>query len=184
MQLGMTGPSLPFCRHLRCLDTTAVANCNATTISFILASSELSFGLDSSQKVNKKALYPSKFNRKEQGNFILSKKNIYVGYLFKIYTSSSRVSLKALLSSTTTSASDKSNSENGVVVVEGEEMEFNRVNCLVWVLHESAGSFSLVVESLELTRSGTVLAMAWNGKDVHEWHNTLLTEYALMKLKY
>ncbi|KAK2642246.1 hypothetical protein Ddye_024009 [Dipteronia dyeriana] len=38
------------------------------------------------------------------------------------------------------------------------------------VLHESAGSFSLVVESLELAGSDAVLAMAWKGKDVHEWH--------------
>ncbi|RVW94076.1 hypothetical protein CK203_038237 [Vitis vinifera] len=41
------------------------------------------------------------------------------------------------------------------------KMEFNRVNCLVWVLHESARSFSHTVESFELARSGPELAMAW-----------------------
>ncbi|KAI9159732.1 hypothetical protein LWI28_001369 [Acer negundo] len=144
-----------------------------------------SFGLDSSQKVNRKALYSSKFNGKEQGNSILSKKNVYIGYLFKHYTSSSHVSLRALLSSTTASASDKSDGENGVAVVEGEEMEFNRVDCLVWVLHESARSFSLAVESLELAGSGAELAMAWNGKDVHEWHKRIayrVAIYALLKM--
>ncbi|KAK2661740.1 hypothetical protein Ddye_000314 [Dipteronia dyeriana] len=115
-----------------------------------------SFLFYSRQKVNRKALYPSKFNGNEQGNSILSKKNIYIGYLFKSYTYSIRVSLRALLSSTTTSASDKSDGENGVVVVE--------------------------VESLELAGSGAVLAMAWNGKDVHEWHKHIAYRVAIYAL--
>ncbi|KAE7997480.1 hypothetical protein FH972_002116 [Carpinus fangiana] len=52
-------------------------------------------------------------------------------------------------------------------------MRFNRVNCLVWVLHESARSFSHAVESLELSGTGPALAMAWVGKDVHEWHKRI-----------
>jgi hypothetical protein len=52
-------------------------------------------------------------------------------------------------------------------------MRFNRVNCLVWVLHESARSFSHAVESLELSGMGPALAMAWVGKDVHEWHKRI-----------
>ncbi|KAK2645184.1 hypothetical protein Ddye_020379 [Dipteronia dyeriana] len=113
----------------------------------------------SNQKVNIKALYPSKLNGKEQGNSIISKKNIYIGYLFKSYTSSIRVSLRALLSSTITSASDKSDGEIGVVVVEAQ--------------------------SLELARSSAVLAMAWNGKDVQEWHKHIayrVAIYALLKM--
>ncbi|KAH7565269.1 hypothetical protein JRO89_XS09G0177600 [Xanthoceras sorbifolium] len=144
-----------------------------------------SFGLHSSQKINRKAIYLSRFNGKEQGNSIISMNNISIGYLFKHYTSSSCVSLRALLSSTTASASDQSNGENGVAVVEGEEMEFNRVNCLVWVLHESARSFSLAVESLELAGTGAELAMAWNGRDVHEWHKRIayrVAIYALLKM--
>lgn len=49
-------------------------------------------------------------------------------------------------------------------------MEFNRVNCIVWVLHESARSFSLAMQTHELVRTGPPLAMAWNGVDVHAWY--------------
>lgn len=51
--------------------------------------------------------------------------------------------------------------------------EFNRVNCLVWVLHESARSFSLAVQTHELARTGPELAMAWIGVDVHAWHKNI-----------
>ncbi|XP_059458342.1 uncharacterized protein LOC132187939 [Corylus avellana] len=64
-------------------------------------------------------------------------------------------------------------------------MRFNRVNCLVWVLHESARSFSHAVESLELSGTGAALAMAWVGKDVHEWHKRIAYKvviYVLMKM--
>ncbi|KAH9714224.1 LETM1 domain-containing protein [Citrus sinensis] len=96
------------------------------------------------------------------------------------------VSLKAF-SSTTTSASDQASNESDspITEAEGDEMEFNRVNCLVWVLHESAGSFSHAIESLELPGSGAELAMAWNGKDVHEWHRRIayrVAVYALLKM--
>lgn len=47
--------------------------------------------------------------------------------------------------------------------------EFNRVNCLVWVLHQSARSFSLGVQNLELFKSLPELSNAWNGVDVHAW---------------
>ncbi|XVF74539.1 hypothetical protein PTKIN_Ptkin13bG0118100 [Pterospermum kingtungense] len=64
-------------------------------------------------------------------------------------------------------------------------VDFNRVNSLVWVLHESARSFSLAVESLELAGSSTAeLAMAWNGKDVHQWHKRIahpVAVYAMLK---
>jgi hypothetical protein len=52
-------------------------------------------------------------------------------------------------------------------------MRFNRVNCLVYVLHESARSFSHAVESLELSGTGPALAMAWEGKDLHGWHKRI-----------
>lgn len=62
--------------------------------------------------------------------------------------------------------------------------EFNRVNCLVWLLHESARSFSLAVQAHELTRTGPELAMAWIGMDVHVWHKNIAYQvaiYALLK---
>nr|XP_016466803.1 PREDICTED: uncharacterized protein LOC107789494 isoform X1 [Nicotiana tabacum] len=64
------------------------------------------------------------------------------------------------------------------------ELEFSRVNCLVWVLHESARSFSVSVQTLELAKNGPELAMAWVGVDVHAWHKSIAYQvaiYALLK---
>jgi len=67
---------------------------------------------------------------------------------------------------------DQSNDESEVTTAttSREGIEFNRVSCIVGVLHESSRSFSIAVESLRLGGSGPELAMAWLGKDVHEWH--------------
>lgn len=104
--------------------------------------------------------------------FHSSKSNLSHEFLIKYYSSASRVSMRALSS---TSASEQTSSENvaSIAKAEDDEMEFSRVNCLVWVLHESARSFSLAVESLGLAGSGAELAMAWNGKDVNEWHRRI-----------
>lgn len=71
--------------------------------------------------------------------------------------------------------SSQTDCKNGLLVAEAHEQgtEFNRVNCLVWVLHESARSFSLAVESLKLPGTSAELIMAWNGKDVHMWHKQI-----------
>ncbi|XP_022843036.1 uncharacterized protein LOC111366519 isoform X2 [Olea europaea var. sylvestris] len=66
----------------------------------------------------------------------------------------------------------------------GHEVEFNRVNCLVWVLYESARSFSLAIQTIELAKTGPPLAMAWNGVDVNAWHKHVAYQvavYALLK---
>lgn len=133
-----------------------------------------SFGADIKRNRNINVLNSLGFNGKEQEKSLFPKNNHSLEFLFKHYTTSSHVSLRAL-SSTTASASDETNNESGAPIAkaEGDEMEFNRVNCLVWVLHESARSFSLAVESLELDGSCMELAMAWNGKDVHEWHKRI-----------
>ncbi|XP_020966714.1 uncharacterized protein LOC107616797 isoform X2 [Arachis ipaensis] len=65
-----------------------------------------------------------------------------------------------------------------------EGVEFNRVDYIVSVLHESARSFSKAVESLGVSRCGPELTMAWIGKDVHEWHRRIAYQvavYVLMK---
>ncbi|XP_071901462.1 uncharacterized protein [Coffea arabica] len=62
------------------------------------------------------------------------------------------------------------------------EMEFTRVNCLVWVLHESARGFSLAIQALELARTGPELAMAWRGVDVHAWHKNMAYQVAVFAL--
>ncbi|KAL1551515.1 hypothetical protein AAHA92_19350 [Salvia divinorum] len=64
------------------------------------------------------------------------------------------------------------------------QAEFNRVEYLVRVLHESARSFSLAMQSLEVAGTGPPLAMAWNGVDVHAWHKHVAYQaaaYALLK---
>ncbi|XP_022715012.1 uncharacterized protein LOC111274552 isoform X2 [Durio zibethinus] len=78
---------------------------------------------------------------------------------------------------------DPTDTGNGALVPEADgAVEFNRVNCLVWVLHESARSFSLAVESLELAGSSAELATAWNGKDVHQWHKRIAHRVAVFAM--
>ncbi|KAJ6427510.1 hypothetical protein OIU84_022997 [Salix udensis] len=92
----------------------------------------------------------------ELGVSFFSKNSISLGFVFARYTSRS----------------------------DDKNMDFTRINCLVWVLHESATSFSQAVESLELAGRGAELAMAWNGKDIHVWHKRLAYQvavYALLK---
>lgn len=147
-----------------------------------------SFGSEIRRNINTNVLNSSGINGKEQEKYLFSKNKSSLEFLFQYYTTSSHVSVKALSSTTASaSASDQANNESDAPITEaeGDEMEFNRVNCLVWVLHESAESFSHAIESLELAGSGAELAMAWNGKDVHEWHKRIayrVAVYALLKM--
>lgn len=115
------------------------------------------------------------FNAKEQGNCGFSKKNSSLGSLFRYYTSSQWFSSWVLSSMASSAHSNQTSSENGAPVAKSQsyDLEFIRVNCLVWVLHESARSFSCAVESLQLSGTGPALAMAWIGKDVHDWHKRI-----------
>ncbi|CAL1378217.1 unnamed protein product [Linum trigynum] len=98
---------------------------------------------------------------------------------------SSGVSVKALSSvASSSSYSEETDHEKGASVPKTEDgkVEFNRVNCLLWVLHESASSFSHEVESLGLAGSVPELAQAWNGKDVHAWHKRIAYHVAVYAL--
>ncbi|XWS11962.1 hypothetical protein CRYUN_Cryun37aG0049900 [Craigia yunnanensis] len=99
---------------------------------------------------------------KLQRNQFSAKKSNSLGLWFAGYTSSKGICPSALSSMSSSSHCDPTDTGNGALVPEadGPAVEFNRVNCLVWVLHESARSFSLVVESLELAGSSAELAMA------------------------
>ena len=94
--------------------------------------------------------------------------------MFACY-SSRYVSLRVLSSMSSSASTGETNDVNEAVESRSgdKNMEFTRINCLVWVLHESAASFSQAVESLELAGRGAELAMAWNRKDVHVWHKRL-----------
>lgn len=70
------------------------------------------------------------------------------------------------------------------VMSQNHELEFNRVNCLVWVLHESARSFSHATQTLELARNEPELSMAWVGVDVHAWHKRISYQACKRLLKY
>ncbi|KAK6264116.1 hypothetical protein SCA6_019550 [Theobroma cacao] len=138
-------------------------------------------------KINSSAPHCSKFQGRQQGNNFLAKKSNSLGLWFAGYTFS-RVIFQSALSSMSSSPKycGPTDRGDGALVPEPDPpaVEFNRVNCLVWVLHESARSFSLAVESLELAESSAELAMAWNGKDVHQWHRHIahrVAVYALLK---
>ncbi|KAI5602651.1 hypothetical protein BDE02_01G169100 [Populus trichocarpa] len=127
----------------------------------------------------------SKLNGMEHGVSFFSKNSISLGFVFARYTSR-YISLKVLSSMSSSASTGEINDVNEAVVSRPDDknMELTRINCLVWVLHESATSFSQAVESLELAGSGPELAMAWNGKDVHIWHKRLAYQvavYALLK---
>lgn len=127
------------------------------------------------QNTKTKALQRSSYLTKEQLYYDLSKSNVFLRLSFKHYMTS-RWSSSFNLSCTFCCAySTKTNIEKipPVAKTDHREVKFNRVNCLLWVLHESAKSFSHDVESIELTRNGPELAMAWTGKDIHEWHKRI-----------
>ncbi|CAI9114179.1 OLC1v1014838C1 [Oldenlandia corymbosa var. corymbosa] len=92
----------------------------------------------------------------------------------------------ALSSTDWTLQSDKicCEDESSAAITRVHEMEFNRVNCLVQLLHESARGFSLDVQAHDLVIAEPELAMAWRGVDVHAWHRNIayqVSVYALLK---
>ncbi|XP_047311901.1 uncharacterized protein LOC124915260 [Impatiens glandulifera] len=72
--------------------------------------------------------------------------------------------------------------ESAIYQAQHDDFEFNRVNCLGWVLHESARSFSLAIQAHELARSGPAAALAWSGVDVQSWHRYLAYQVAVYAL--
>ncbi|KAM0956715.1 hypothetical protein ACFX2I_024884 [Malus domestica] len=127
---------------------------------------------------------PSRCSTNEQGIYGFSTKIHVLGLLVRCYNSSTWSSSWTSSSTACTAYSRQTTCENGASVAStrNHENEFNRVNCLEWVLHESARSFSVAVESLELPGSGPELAMAWSGKDVHQWHKRISYQVAVYSL--
>jgi hypothetical protein len=115
------------------------------------------------------------------------------GFMFKCRTSSlettslnwcSPRALSSIPSADTHQTNAAADDESVNVMAQNFDLEFNRVNCLVWVLHESATSFSQATQTLELTRNDPELSMAWIGVDVHAWHKQIaykVAVYALLK---
>uniref|UniRef100_A0A6N2MBW5 Uncharacterized protein n=1 Tax=Salix viminalis TaxID=40686 RepID=A0A6N2MBW5_SALVM len=150
--------------------------------SFYLSKSS---GSKSKRKIKADAPNFSKLNGMELGVSFFSKNSISLGFVFARYTSR-YISLRVLSSMSSSASTGETTDVNEAVESRSDDknMDFTRINCLVWVLHESATSFSQAVESLELAGRGAELAMAWNGKDVHVWHKRLAYQvavYALLK---
>ncbi|XP_011072404.1 uncharacterized protein LOC105157667 isoform X3 [Sesamum indicum] len=145
----------------------------------------------SEDRLSFKTISPSKINVSEQERRRLAKNALTKQFLL-IHASASQISLSkwippGALSSTATNAdSGESISDNEYSLGKSQhkQMEFNRVNHLVRVLHETARSFSVGIETLDLARTGPAVAMAWNGVDVHAWHKHIayqVAAYALLK---
>lgn len=138
-------------------------------------------------------MYTSRLNENDQENYGISRSRLPFVSLPTCYASSYQITLsrcfisRALSSTVSSAESDQTDSGNEPPVAPAHypAMEFNRVNCLVWVLHESARSFSLAIQTLELARTGPELSMAWIGVDVHAYHKQIAYQvavYALLKV--
>ncbi|PWA37344.1 LETM1-like protein [Artemisia annua] len=133
----------------------------------------------------------AKFSKKGQENDGFSANNFYQGFLLWHRISSQKSvtlswSSSRSLSSIASLGRDTIIAEDlpSVSIPHSDEVEFNRVNYLVWVLHESARSFSLAIQNQPLATSGPELSNAWIGVDVHLWHKRMAYQvavYALLK---
>nr|XP_043623924.1 uncharacterized protein LOC122595596 [Erigeron canadensis] len=132
--------------------------------------------------------YRPGFSVKFQQNGVSSTNNFFHGFLIRLCISSQMLRLSR--SSSSSLSSIASSSRDNIIaedkpyldVTLTDELEINRVNCLVRALHESAKSFSLEIQSLELARSGPELSNAWIGVDVHAWHKRMAYQVAVYGL--
>ncbi|KAJ7963046.1 LETM1-like protein [Quillaja saponaria] len=143
-------------------------------------------GLDNKRKFLSSALFLSNLHPTHERHNGLSENSLSNGFCFNCYSFSRWFSSLGLSSKVSAAYIDRSSSENEVTkaTTYSQELDFNRVNYLEWKLHESARSFSNVVESLGFAGSSPELAMAWLGKDVNDWHKRIayrVAIYALMK---
>lgn len=134
-----------------------------------------SFGLDFRKKGKDNGLLQSNPHAIEERYDAFSDNSFPFGSLSRNYTSSRSCSVMAVSAkgSFACNREIKDESEVSMTTTISQESDFNRVDHIVWVLHESSRNFSLAVESLRLAGSGPELAMAWLGKDVHEWHRRI-----------
>ncbi|XP_074329897.1 uncharacterized protein LOC141667351 isoform X2 [Apium graveolens] len=145
-----------------------------------------SFEPEDSIRYKATSSHPSELKSK----YGLLKNNYLCGFLFRrthlSLSNSVRRYLPKVYSSNSSSDTDQTNveDEQPVAMANSLEIECNRINCLVWVLHESARSFSVAIQKVKLARHDPELAMAWVGVDVHSWHKKIAYQvavYALLK---
>lgn len=126
---------------------------------------------------------------KGQENDLSSTNNFLQGFLLKNCISTSQNIILSRSSSRSLSSIASSVRDNTIIddkpsvcTTNKDDLELNRVNHLVWVLHESARSFSLAIQNLQLARSGPELSNAWIGVDVHAWHKRTAYQVAVYGL--
>ncbi|ESW07647.1 hypothetical protein PHAVU_010G146900 [Phaseolus vulgaris] len=146
-----------------------------------------SVGLDVRKRTTGYALQHANSNVLDERNNSSLNSSMLVGSLSSCYTSFKKCSSSLAASAKTCFSGTDDQNKEGVEVTDvtssSQGIEHSRVHCVVWSLHESSGSFSQAINSLGLA-SGPALAMAWIGKDVHEWHRRIAYQvavYALMK---
>ncbi|KAL2340164.1 hypothetical protein Fmac_008104 [Flemingia macrophylla] len=130
-------------------------------------------GLDIRRRTTVFALQHANLNALDETNNISLNSGLLVGSMSVCYTSLKKCSSLTTSTKAHFSCIDQSkeaDDEVTNVTSSSQRMEFNSVDCVVWLLHRSSRSFSQAIRSLGLPRSGPALAMAWIGKDVHEWY--------------
>ncbi|KAH1240292.1 Mitochondrial proton/calcium exchanger protein [Glycine max] len=152
-----------------------------------ISSYSRSVGLDIRKRTTAYALQHANSNALDERNNNSLNSGLLVGSLSVCYTSLKKCSSLAASAKAHFSSSDDQSKEADEVtnvISTSQGMEISRVDCVVWLLHESSRSFSKAINSLGVAMSGPALAMAWIGKDVHEWHRRIAYQvavYALMK---
>ncbi|KAK9054713.1 hypothetical protein SSX86_025792 [Deinandra increscens subsp. villosa] len=134
----------------------------------------------------------SNFTTKHQENRISSPNNPILIKRHNISSCYNNISLRSKSVSTTSCSSsvdefitdqdEEVSASDSLGITQTNESDVNRVNRLVWVLHQSARSFSHAIQNLEVSRSLPELSNAWNGVDVHAWHKHTAYQVAVYGL--
>ncbi|KAH6781388.1 hypothetical protein C2S51_006681 [Perilla frutescens var. frutescens] len=140
----------------------------------------------SDDRLNIKTPHLTKINVREQNKHVLKNQVLSRQFLFKHASTSpfQRGALSSTSSSSLVADSGQTVSEELSLTNKSltNDIKFNRVNCLVWILHESSRSFSVAMKSLGLDRAGPPLTKAWIGVDVHAWHKYIAYQVAVYAL--
>lgn len=121
-------------------------------------------------------------NQKGRGNFGPLRNSILFRFLCSHFASSSTLHPSTRLSCielpTAFAASDYSKDDIGFpeVVNDTHEMSLNQIDYLLQILHQSANSFLVAIQSHKSVRNCLELSKAWVGVDVHAWHKQVAYE--------
>nr|XP_043616392.1 uncharacterized protein LOC122588349 [Erigeron canadensis] len=127
------------------------------------------------------SLYSSKFIAKHQQKHTPLTNDTFKRCISSSCNISLRWSTSKSLSSVASAVRDEfiTEDEPSLRITQTNGLELNRVDCLVRILHESARSFSVAIQNLEMFRSGPQLSNAWNGVDVNAWHKRIAYKVAV-----